>query len=157
MKSPGQERLLSHLKSSSWPHYHSSGVGCRWNVGSTWTVQAPGAGLEGPPGGEESPARRGETRALSICSLSAPFPSPSISSVRTHAWFSPARQGRACQGAPPGAVERVKPGGGDGVGWQYQVTAHLLSDTIVIKRRYCVTAPHRQGHASGASRPRSTE
>lgn len=24
-------------------------------------------------------------------------------------------------------------GGGDGVGWQCQVTAHLLSDTIVIK------------------------
>lgn len=98
-------------------------------------------------GGEPSQARRDEGSIALILLWSLSAPSPSILSFRPHTRLSSARQGGGpVKGLLQEQLKRVKHSSGDSVGWQQP--GH---STIVIKWCCYVAAPHRQGHASGAS------
>ncbi len=132
------KRLLRLLKSSSRAHYHSSGVGCRHLAGRSTRSRSWG------------PSRKianKSTLSLSRSSLLPLFPCSFFSLTftpqqhkRKHPWRL-----AGLSGVSSGAAERVEGGAGDCV-WGAQVTAHLLSDTILINQLLLCHCTTQTGH-----------
>lgn len=131
------KRLLRPLKSSSRPHYHSSGVGCWHLAGRSTRSWARG------------PSRKIANKGPFPHSLSlSAVPSSSLTLTPiTHTHHKRMRPWRLAglSGVSAGEAERVKGTAGDCM-WGVQVTAHLLSDTILINQLVLCHCTRQTGH-----------
>lgn len=131
------KRLFRPLKSSSRPHYHSSGVGCWHLAGRSTRSWARG------------PSRKIANKGTFRHSLSV-VPSSSLTLTPitdTHDKRMRPWRLAGLSGVSTGEAERVKGTAGDCM-WGMQVTAHLLSDTILIKQLVLCHCIRQTGHTT---------